>query len=39
LELVASFAGLLGGVHQLGEGLEGGVGGALDVEVVAGVDG
>lgn len=39
LEFGACLAGLLGGVHEFAEGLEGGVGRAEDVVVVAGVDG
>ena len=39
LELIAILAGLLGGVHKFTEGLESGVRAALDVVVVAWVDG
>lgn len=38
LQLVARLAGLLAGDEELGEGLQRGVGGALDEGVVAGVD-
>ena len=38
LELSADLSGLLGGNHDVGEGLERGVGGALDEGVVTGVD-
>lgn len=39
LEVWAGFSGLLGGVEESGEGLEGRVGGTKDVGVVAGIDG